>query len=153
MKNNDISKYWSYDECTKEWCFEGKHVHSYYIDSYYQSDNEGRVDVSIFAINSDGKPIAHTDHIMLDTNVADSIIEDIEKNPKDYLLQSYPMLDAITGEVCGEAYSLLHRLEKMPFDKNGIHATGAEYLETNGDWVEEYEDDIPEGYTPHVVKF
>lgn len=152
LKELEDNEMWSFDEGTKEWCFEGKHIHAYYIDPYYQSD-EGRVEVSIFAINAEGHPVAHTDHIMLDPKVADALIEDIEENPQDYLLQSYPMLDAETGEVCGEAYGLLHRLEKMPFDKNGVHATGFEYLEVNGDWVLEYEDDIPEEYHPKYIYF
>ena len=138
---------WSYDNGTYEWCFEGHHVHAYYIDPYYHSDDEGRVEVSIFAINEEGHPVAHTDHIMLDPKVADTLIENIEENPQDYYLQSY--LDYQGNTV----YSLCRKFEGIPFDKNGIHATGSEYLETNGDWVTEYEDDIPENYTPKYVYF
>lgn len=120
----------------KNYYFEGEHVNGIYNDG----------EVTIFAVK-DGEILGHAEDITIDLEVARSIVEDIEDNPEDYYLQSY--LDYKGDTV----YTLCRYLEKMPFDKNGIHATGSEYLETNGDWVTEYEDDIPEGYTPHVVNF
>lgn len=138
--DDSISRFWEYDNGTYEWCFYGNHVHGFYVD---RPDENGNVEVSIFPKEG----TAYTEGIMMPKDRADAIIEDIEKNPDDYFLESF--LDYKGDTV----YSLCRHLEKMPFDINGIHATGTQYLETNGDWVDEYEDDIPDGYTPEYVKF
>lgn len=140
---DDVSRFWYLDENTREYCFEGQHLHAFYGAD---EDENGKVDVGFFAQGDHGVK-GYTDHIMLPKKVADALIEDIERNPDEYYLQSY--LDYQGNSV----YSLCRKLEKMPFDKNGVHATGSEYLETNGDWVTEYEDDIPEDYTPKYVYF
>lgn len=150
-EDDPISTYWEYDDTTREWCFYGRHLNAFYEDDVDDNDN---VRVTFFAVENAtggrlgcGTPVAHSDMITLPKKVADSIIEDIEMNPQDYYLQSY--LDYKGDTV----YTLCKYLEKMPFDKNGVHATGSAYLETNGDWVTEYEDDIPEGYTPKYIYF
>lgn len=69
------------------------------------------------------------------------ILEDMVKNLDDYSLTKSVEPYHTEGEF------LRHRLNHMPFDKyedgkGFIHATGWEYLEVNGDWVTEYEDDL-----------
>jgi hypothetical protein len=77
-----------------------------------------------------------------------NIWEDIEENPDDYFIRVYNFHNGR-----GELAVLYHQLEEMPFDKNGIHATGVEYLETNGDWVTEYEDEEDHDFIVKEVRF
>lgn len=126
MNTTAMSNYWSYDEGTKEYCFEGKHLHAYYVDPYYAADENGKVEVAFFPTNGCG----YTDHIMLDPKVADALIEDIESNPTEYHLQSYTSYDGM------KVFSLIH---------------DGKYLEVNGDWVTMTDDDFEEG--SEVVNF
>lgn len=151
IRAEEMSKYWSYDRGTREWCFDGNHVHGYYVDANHVHgcyDNlDSKVELSIFSVK-DGKVMGYSEEVTLNKAIADAIIEDIESNPDDYFIRVY---DFQNGR--GELHILYHLLDNMPFDKNGVHATGVEYLETNGDWVIEYEDDEDYDFIVKEVKF
>ena len=66
------------------------------------------------------------------------ICREIDTNPSDWWIEEDIYCKAAEGGI------LIHLLDQMPNDLNGVHATGREYLEVNGDFVTEYEDDLTE---------
>ena len=118
--------------------FEGNHVEATW-------DKEGEYVFLTIYPKDGGLEINITN---ISRNIAESIVHDIEENPDDYFIRVYNFQNGR-----GELAVLYHQLEEMPFDKNGIHATGVEYLETNGDWITEYEDEEDHDFIVKEVKF
>lgn len=121
----EVEKYFIHSPETGEVCFEGKFLHSYFDTQ----ENEA----SFFSMNEEGYSTGYTVKVPLVYGQWRSICLDIENNPENYHIEFY----AFSPE---EGF-LFHTLEEMPCDLHGVHATGDEYLEVNGDWVYEYEDD------------
>lgn len=139
-KNMTTTTYWQYDEDAKEWTYE-----SSVISASYTIIGDGNVQLTI---SSKSDIEVKTEEVIVPREVADFIIGDIESNHDDYFIRVY---DFQNGR--GELHMLYHLLDNMPFDKNGVHATGVEYLETNGDWIIKYEDDEDYDFIVKEVKF
>lgn len=80
------------------------------------------------SLTLDGKTVTvrNKDRLHLES-VAEAVAEGVKEGDEYYFV----------GE------KLFHNLDHMPYDRNGIHATGREYLDFNSIWRDEYEDDLP----------
>ena len=137
VRKDPLEDLFSYDENTHEHLFEGQFVHGYLYE--YDPDLEPYSDgAAQFFCMKDGKPVAYTlPTVEITYDRWSYICKSIEKNPSDWWIEEYSFSGADGG-------ILIHDLGYMPNDINGIHATGREYLEVNGDLVAEYEDDLTE---------
>ena len=132
-KINSLAHFWNYDRGTREWCFEGKHLHAYYQDI---TDENDLIEVSFFAVEGSENVKGNTENIKMKASEADKLIEDIEQNPEKYILQS-------SHDYKGnDVFALMRRSENMATNINGKVPSGWEYLETPGDWVLETKDEI-----------
>ena len=117
------------------------------LRSYYDHDAG---EATFYPIDSHGHSKGRSIEVTLPYSKWADICRRIETTPDEYVLQ---VCKAYNGEEYGV---VCHHLDEMPFDRyeNGrgfIHATGWEYLESNGDWVNEYEDDTDD--VSHIIVF
>ncbi len=115
------------DEDTGEYCYEGKTLHAYY------SPLDGTGTFHFGGWYSRPYKIPY--------KVWESLVIDIINKPDNYRLSKS------SNPIHTEGEYLKYRLNEMPFDRfeNGkgfIHATGWEFLDEDGEWYIEYEDDF-----------
>ena len=126
---------------THETAFVGECLRSYF-------DHDAG-EATFYPIDSYGHSKGRSMEVTLPYTKWAGICRGVEGTPDECILRVYKAYD-------GAEYGVLcHHLDEMPFDRwdenkwSFVHATGWEYLESNGDWVTEYEDDM-EGFLKSI---
>lgn len=113
---------------TGEICFEGKYLHSYF-DVYEKT-------AIFFRIGKDGNSHGYTVEIPMSEKVWENLSMDIEENPDSYAIRM--------GENGGILFHQMMQMSTAVWNEAGWDfdfPTGWEYLEVNGDWVLEFQDE------------
>ena len=96
--------------------------------------------------------VIENEDAILNMTIDGHTVNPIHHKSVTYLMtEVYQIFD--TDEYYVENGVVYHRLDHMPYDRNGSHATGVEYLDNECIWHYEYEDDLPEEEEVEEIKF